>query len=71
MELLQDKWFGSNVEGNIQIKEQIYTLKMTGNKRQLFYYNNKVVNTIPYFINENKNSLILNSLNEDSKHIKI
>ena len=54
MELLQDKWFGSNVEGNIQIKEQIYTLKMTGNKRQLFYYNNKVVNTIPYFINENK-----------------
>ena len=65
IKLLQNKWFGSIVDGNISIKNQIYTLKATENKRQLIYFNNKLVNTIPFVID--KTSLILNSLNENSK----
>ena len=52
IKLLQDKWFGSIVEGNLSIKEQIYTLQVTANKRKLIYYNNKLVNTKHISINE-------------------
>ena len=57
MEFNQDKWFGSLVDGNITIKNQIYTLKITGNKRQLIYHNNRLIITIPYIINDNKDIL--------------
>ena len=44
-------------KGDITIKNQIYTLKVTANKRQLIYFNNKLVNTKPFNINENKDIL--------------
>lgn len=40
LEKLQTKWFKSLSDGNITIKDQIYTLKATDNKRQLIYNNN-------------------------------
>jgi len=43
--LKQDKWFKSIEEGNINIKNQIYTLLPTENKRQLMFENNKLINT--------------------------
>ena len=57
LEFDQIKWFKSLVEGNITLKEQIYTLKVTDNKRNLIYYNGKLVGTTPYIINENKEIL--------------
>jgi hypothetical protein len=36
---------------------QLYTLKVTNNKRKLIYDNNKLINTIPYIIDENKDIL--------------
>ena len=40
LEKTQTKWFKSLSEGNITIKDQIYTLKATDNKRQLIYKDN-------------------------------
>lgn len=54
LELKQDKWFSSIREGNITIKEQLYTLIPTENKRTLIYSNNKFVNTKPFTINLDK-----------------
>lgn len=54
LELKQDKWFNSLQEGSITIKEQLYKLVPTDNKRQLIYFNNKLVNTKPFIIDENK-----------------
>ena len=50
----QDKWFKSINDGNITIKEQIYTIKVTDNKRQLIYKNGTLVGTKPYVIDNNK-----------------
>jgi len=50
----QEKWYKNISSGNISIKDQIYTLKVTGNKRQLIYTNNKLVNTRPILINKEK-----------------
>ena len=51
----QNKWFRSIVDANITIKDQLYTLKVTGNKRKLIYDNNNLlINTKPYNINSNK-----------------
>ena len=44
----QDKWFKSINDGNITIKDQIYTFKATDNKRQLIYKDNILVATKPY-----------------------
>jgi hypothetical protein len=63
LEVNQDKWYRNIAEGNISVKEQIYTLKVTGNKRKLIYDktlqgDNLVdifVDTEPYIIDENKN----------------
>jgi len=54
LELNQDKWFKNIEEGNITIKNQIYTLIPTENKRQLIYKNNELVDTKPFVIDINK-----------------
>jgi len=43
----QNKWFRNLMDANIQILEQIYTLKVTNLKRNLVYKNNKLVGTKP------------------------
>jgi hypothetical protein len=43
----QEKWFRSLSKANIEIIDQIYTLKVTGNKRKLIYDNDKLINTLP------------------------
>lgn len=49
IDLNQEKWFKNYREGTITIKEQLYNLKITDNKRILVYNNifNKLVNTTP------------------------
>jgi len=54
IEANQEKWYKDISSGKISIKNQIYTLKVTGNKRQLIYTNNKLVNTRPILINKEK-----------------
>nr|YP_009710628.1 DNA polymerase type B [Amanita brunnescens]QFZ98577.1 DNA polymerase type B [Amanita brunnescens] len=55
LELKQNKWYKNLNESTINIKEQIYTLKLNSNKRQLFYdENNKLTATKPIIINDNK-----------------
>lgn len=41
LEINQDKWYRNIAEGNIQIKNEVYTLMITDNKRNLIYDNNK------------------------------
>jgi hypothetical protein len=42
-------------EGHIQLMEQLYTLKVTDNKRELIYdKNNKLIRSKAYIINNNK-----------------
>ena len=50
----QTKWFKSLESGTITVKDQLYSLKITDNKRQLIYSNNKLVSTKPYIINNEK-----------------
>lgn len=50
----QTKWFRNLSEGEINILEQIYTLKVTENKRKLIFKKSKLVNTKPFKINKNK-----------------
>jgi len=46
-----DKWYKSLEDSTITVKDQIYTLKVTSNKRNLIYdSNNKLINTKPYII---------------------
>ena len=60
IEKTQTKWFRNLTEGKIDILNEIYTLKVTDNKRKLVYNNNnKFIGTKPYIINENKE--IINS----------
>jgi len=54
IEAKQEKWYKDLSEGNISIKNLIYTLKVTGNKRELIYENNKLINTKPIRINNKK-----------------
>lgn len=51
-EFSQAKWFRSITEGNISIKNQEYTLRVTNNKRELIYDNDLLVNTRPFTIND-------------------
>jgi hypothetical protein len=53
-EITQEKWFRSIEESNITIKDQIYTLKVTGNKRLLIYKDNLLIGTEPYTLNKDK-----------------
>lgn len=48
----QEKWIRKLEEGKISILEQLYTLKVTENKRRLIYNkNNKLIGTSPYKLN--------------------
>ena len=49
-----DKWYRSFETGTIEIKNQLYTLQATENKRQLVYKNNILTETKPFIINSNK-----------------
>ena len=48
----QNKWFKHIGEGNINIMEQVYTLQVTGNKRELIYENNILVKTNPFVLDK-------------------
>ena len=50
----QTKWMRNLSEGQIKLLDQLYTLKVTDNKRQLIYKNNKLIGTKPYVINKSK-----------------
>jgi len=51
----QTKWTRNLSEGHIKLLEQVYTLKMTDNKRQLIYdKNGKFIATRAYKINKDK-----------------
>ena len=51
----QFKWLKFLSEGDIKIREDLYTLKVTENKRKLIYnQNNEFINTIPFVINKDK-----------------
>ena len=55
LEREQIKWFKSLDESTITLKSQLYSLKVTGNKRELIYdSNNKFVDTKPFVIDNNK-----------------
>jgi len=52
---VQNVWRKSLNEGHIEILEQLYTLKVTENKRKLIFdENNKLIDTLPFIINEDK-----------------
>jgi len=54
LSLSHKKWHKNFQDSEIIIKDQIYTLIPTENKRKLIYKNNKLINTIPFIINEKK-----------------
>jgi DNA polymerase type B, organellar and viral len=55
IEKTHTKWFRNLTKAEIQLLEQVYTLKVTDNKRKLIYdNNNKLISTKPYVINNNK-----------------
>jgi hypothetical protein len=55
LEKIQSKWIKNILDGHIEIRNDLYTLQVTNNKRKLIYdINNKLIKTIPYIINENK-----------------
>jgi hypothetical protein len=57
LEITNEKWFKSIQTSQITIRDQIYTLKVTDNKRNLVYKEDKLVDTQP----------IILPLNEDPK----
>jgi hypothetical protein len=54
LDLNQEKWFKSISEGNISVRNQIYSLMVTDNKRQLIYDKHILIGTKPYIIDGNK-----------------
>ena len=61
LQKIQTKWRKNLKEGHIELLEQMYTLKVTENKRKLIYNkNNKFIATKAYKINLNKEILNLN-----------
>nr|AWB36247.1 hypothetical protein [Lactarius sp. (in: basidiomycete fungi)] len=51
----QTKWNKNLSKGHISVLDQLYTLKVTENKRRLIYdENNKLTGTVPYVINKDK-----------------
>jgi hypothetical protein len=57
LNLSHKKWFKSLINSNIIIKEQLYTLIATDNKRDFIYENNKLLDTKSYIV---KNEIINN-----------
>jgi len=54
-EIDQNKWFRSIVDANFTISEQVYSLKVTNNKRELVYdFNNKLIKTNPLILVDGK-----------------
>lgn len=49
--LKHNKWFRDLGNGKIIIKEQLYTLIATDNKRKIIYENNKITSTEPIILN--------------------
>jgi hypothetical protein len=58
LELIHEKWFRNISEGNIKIKNQIYTLLPTENKRKLIYVNSILNETKPFVIDINKKIIV-------------
>jgi hypothetical protein len=55
LQKLQSKWRKNISGGNIEVLDQVYTLKVTDNKRKLIYNeNNELISTSEYIINSNK-----------------
>lgn len=55
LKIYQDKWYKNLSKGYIQIKKELYTLKVTDNKRNLIFdKNNKFINTSPFIIQDDK-----------------
>ena len=55
LEFEQEKWYKNLDVANIIIKDQLYTLKATNNKRELIYNNSDILTeTYPYIINNDK-----------------
>jgi hypothetical protein len=54
LEKYQTKWMRNLSDAQIKLMEQVYTLKVTDNKRELIYENNKLISTKPYIIDNNK-----------------
>jgi hypothetical protein len=55
LEKYQSKWLKNISNGEIQVRDYLYTLKVTDNKRKLVYdLNDQLISTDPYTINENK-----------------
>jgi hypothetical protein len=52
LEKYQNKWTKDLSEGHIKVLNQMYTLKVTDNKRELVFENNKLINTIPFKMNK-------------------
>jgi len=50
----KNSWFKNLSTAEIQLLEQIYTLKLLKIKRKLIYENNKLISTKPYIINNDK-----------------
>lgn len=50
LKLNQEKWYRSFAKSTINIRETLYTLKVTENKRALVYTNNKFVYTKPFVL---------------------
>ena len=55
LEKSQIKWKRNLSDATIQLVEELYTIKVTENKRKLIYdENNKLIKTVPYVINDKK-----------------
>lgn len=57
-EVIQSKWFRHLDKGNIEILNQVYTLKATNSKRKLVYNDDGLIGTTPLhltkgFLNKN------------------
>ena len=54
LELCQEKWYRNFGNSEINVNNEIYTLMVTSNKRELVYNSNgHLVETKPVIINEN------------------
>ena len=55
LEKIQTKWIKNISKSYLEVKDELYTLQVTENKRKLIYdTNNKFIDTAPYIINNKK-----------------
>jgi len=57
LQKIQTKWIKFLSKGHIQVLDQMYTMKVTENKRKLIYKNGKLIGTQPFIINDKKEIL--------------